>query len=139
MAAIAKSGIPSPVQLAIPTTNKYANLIAGEELAAGDAVFMQDADGLMYKSKENCGSSSSSHSEASRVDGYAAVQTKPNEAVTVMYGIVIAYADVEQTPGVPMFLSCDVAGGLDDVAANSEAIQIGLTLTKGRIHLKQSW
>jgi len=140
MALIAKSGKPSPVQLAIPTTNKYANMIAGEELFEGDAVFVQDSDGRVYKSKDNCGSSSSSSTiEGARVDGYAAVQTKVGEAITVFYDIVFAYAAATQTPGIPLYLSCDINGGLDDVAAKSDSKQIGLTLTKGRIHLKQSW
>ncbi len=140
MALIAKSGTPSPVQLGIPSTNKYADMIAGEELFAGDAVFIQDSDGRVYKSKEQCGSSSSDSTvEASRVDGYAAAGTKPVEAVTVLYDIVLAYAAVDQTAGIPVYLSCDVNGGLDDVKPINDAPQIGLTLTKGRIHLKQSW
>ncbi len=140
MALIAKSGTPSVVQLGIPTTNKYANMIAGEELFAGDALFVQDADGRVYKSKDNCGSSSSSSTdEGSRVDGYAAVQTKVGEAVTVFFDVVWAYAAVTQTPGIPLYLSCDVNGGLDTVKSKSDSKQIGLTLTNGRIHLKQSW
>lgn len=140
MAAIAKSGTPTPVQLAIPTTNKYSDLVAGEELGAMDAVFIDDADGKVYKSKETTGAASSaSESEVSRVDGYAAVATKPGNPVTVLYDIVVAYAAATQTAARPVYLSGSVNGGLDTAAANSQAIQIGMTLPKGKIHLKQSW
>ncbi len=146
MSAIAKLGTPSPVQLAIPTTNKYAGLIAGEQLGPGDACFIQDADGQVYKSNETAGggpsgpsSSSASEAEGSRVDGYAAVSTKPSDPVTLLYDVVFAYAALTQTPGVPVFLSAVVEGGIDDTQENSDTPQIGLTLGSGKIHLKQSW
>lgn len=146
MAAIAKSGTPSPIQLAIPTTNKYADLVAAEDLGAGDACFIDDANGQVYKSNETIGggggvaeNSSASEAEGSRVDGYAATAVKTGNPVTLLFDVVFAYAAPTQKAGVPVYLSGSVDGGLNDAAANSQSPQIGLTLTKGRIHLKQSW
>ena len=137
-----KSGVPSPVTLAIPATEKFSDILAGEDLGPADACYIDDANGRAYKSKANAGgSSSASQIEARRVDGYAAVQTKTGDPVTLLRVCVWRYFAVDHAAGIRLYLSSDYAGGLADhrPGGHEDNPQIGLTLSKGRVLLKPSW
>lgn len=130
MAAIGKSGTPSPCSTLIPPTHRISELVAGEALAAGDAVYVA-ATGKVLRS------TGAAANAAAKVDGFAAMAASINEAVTLITDCDWHYG-AGLTPGARLFLSGAVAGGLDDVASIGGTAPIGFALDATRVRLFQS-
>lgn len=103
MAAIAKSGTPSPATRTPPQNEQISGLRAGEAIAAGDLCTIA-ADGTVMLA---------SGAEVAR--GVAAMEAPVGEAVTLYRSIRFGYG-AALTPGTTVYLSGTVGGGLDDAA-----------------------
>ena len=129
MAEIAKSGKPSLASVTY-MYNHMSGLIAGEAIAAGDACYIK-SDGKAWKA------SGAAAGAAAQVYGFAAQDSSVNEAVTLVYDVRIKYG-AALTPGVKVFLSGTVAGGLADAASTGGTAAIGVVVDATRIHVWQS-
>jgi hypothetical protein len=107
MAAIAKSGTPRPCS-DVSQHNKLT-LIAGEAIAAGDAVYIK-SDGKFWLA------SGASAAAAADFFGLATTDAPVGEACTAAFGCRFYYGS-GQTPGALAYLSPTVAGGLDTANA----------------------
>lgn len=129
MAAVAKSGTPSPCTVIFcPGHQVGSGLIAGEAIAAGDACYIKGADGLVYKS------TGAAANEAANVDGFAPMKANSGEAVTLLTDLDFHYG-AALTPGVRYFLSGTTAGGLDTVASTGGVIAVARALDATRIRV----
>jgi hypothetical protein len=139
MAEVTKTGTPT-VSTAAPigAEHRLTGLTAGEEIAAGDAVYIKASDGLVYKA------TGAAANEAARVAGFAPTPASAGEAVSIYRGMNVAYgpkvAAVAVNPGTPLYLSGTVAGGLADAASTGGTIAIAYVIdTDGRIFFKSNW
>lgn len=134
MAEVTKSGTPS-LATPFPTPETIiTGLLAGEAIAAGDAVYLKGSDGRIYKA------SGAAANEAARVLGFAAAAADAGEAVSVIRafsGAIMGYkAMIGATPapaGTRFYLSGTVAGGLADTASTGGTEVIAFALGDGRI------
>jgi hypothetical protein len=128
MAAITKTGIPSLATLAPPPALQIGGLVAGEALVAGDAVYIKAADNKVWKA------TGAAATEAAIVAGFAWMTADVGEAVTIVFGVVFRYG-AGLTPGVPLYLSGTVAGGLDTAASTGGTRRIAQVIDATRIFL----
>lgn len=114
MADVSKTGTPTISTATPPYNCRITGLLAGEALAAFDAVYIKQSDGLVYKAD------ASADDEGAVVAGFAAAASSAGEAVTVVWDVVVAYgANISGTlkgPGVLLYLSAATAGALADAA-----------------------
>ena len=129
MAAIAKSGTPSICTAAPPTSCSVSGLVAGEAINSGDACYIKNADGKVYKS-----TAATATDPAALVHGYAPTSYSAGDAMSLYWDVNFAY-DSGLTPGKPVFLSGSTAGALVDAAADATLAPIGLTIDAKRIWL----
>ena len=130
MAAIAKSGTPSPSSLLLPEHEKITGLLAGEAIAAGDACYIK-SDGKVWLS------TGAAANAAAKVDGYAFQATAVDEAVTLLRNCRWRYG-AGLTPGARVFLSAATPGALSDVATTGGTAPIGYVVDATRIQLSES-
>lgn len=128
MVAVAKTGIPSLTTLAPPPANQIAGLVAGEALAAGDAVYIKAADNKVWKA------TGAAATEAAIVPGFAWMAADVGEAVTIVFGVVFRYG-AGLTPGIPLYLSGATPGGLDTAASTGGTRRIAQVIDATRIFL----
>lgn len=128
MAQVAKSGTPS---LCSPTTQNesIAGLVAGEALAAFDAVYIK-SDGKIWKSN------GTSANAAAKVRGYAAQAVGAGEPITIYLNPRVRYG-AGMTPGTTLFLSA-TAGTLSDAATTGGTAPIGFVVDATRVQLYPS-
>lgn len=132
MAAVAKSGTPSiSTPLASPE-QRLSGLLAGEAIAAGDACYINSADGKLYRS------TGAAANAAAQVDGFAASSAAVGEALTIYFGINFRYG-AGLTPGTSLFLSGTTAGGLDTAASTGGTVVIARILDDSRIYVRKSY
>lgn len=117
MAAVAKSGVPSPATRTPPQNEHIPGLRAAEAIAGGDLCTI-GSDGLVRRSVTT-----------NRVHGVAGVQAASGEAVTLYRNIRFGYGK-GLTPGTLVRLSATVPGGLDD--AGTEQV-VGYTVDAERV------
>lgn len=130
MAEIAKSGTPSLASVLPPASNKLTGKLAGEAIAAGDACYIR-SDGKLYLS------TGAAANAAAQVDGFAAEAAAANEAVTLLYGVHIRYGSA-LTPGVKLYLSGTVSGGLADAASLGGTGWVAKVVDAERIYVQKS-
>ncbi len=130
MAEISKTGIPSLASQTPPANNKITGLLAGEDIAAGDACRIDTAGRVLRASGAAAGVNA-------QVRGYAQVAAKTGEAVSLYFGIIMRYASA-LTPGANLFLSGTVPGGLADAASVGGVAPIGFVVDAARVHLDRS-
>lgn len=130
MVAIAKVGTPSLASLT-PGQDKTINgLVAGEAIAAGDACYINAADGKAWRS------TGTAVNAAAKVRGYALGPAGVNEPVTLVYDVVMRYGS-GLTPGADVFLDT-AAGGLNTAATTGGTAPIGWVRDATRIWLGMS-
>jgi hypothetical protein len=131
VAAIAKSGTPSLSSLNLdPGAQKLPALIAGEDLAAMDACYI-NASGLVIRS------TGAAASAAAKVRGYAPTSIKSGEPVSLIFNVSVNYGS-GLTLGSDVFLSGATAGGLDTAVSTGGTAPIGFVEDATRIYLFQS-
>ncbi len=131
MAEIAKTGIPSLASQTPPANNKVTGLLAGEDIAAGDACRIDPVAGRVFRS------SGAAAGANAKVRGYAQIAAKSGEAVSLYFGITMRYG-AGLAPGADVFLSGTVPGGLADAASIGGTAPIGFVVDATRIHLGRS-
>jgi hypothetical protein len=132
MAAVSKSGTPSPCTLLYGPEHQISGLIAGEAIVAGDACYIKGADGKVYKA------TGAAATEAAIVAGFAAKGYASGAGVTLLYGVDFYYGS-GLTPGIPVYLSGTTAGGLVDAASTGGTTPIGTVVDATRVYLKKTY
>lgn len=129
MATLTKAGTPSLATYLPPASCQTAGLLAGEDLAAGDACYIK-SDGKVWRS------TGTAVAAAARCDGFAAMATKAGEAVTLFFDVVFRYA-TGLTPGERVYVSA-TAGALDDAATTGGTAPVGYAIDATRVMLRRS-
>lgn len=128
MAAVAKSGTPSPCTVIFcPGHQVGSGLIAGEAIAAGDACYIK-SDGLVWRA------TGAAANAAALVDGFAAMKANSGEAITLLDKVDFHYG-AALTPGARYYLSGATAGGLDTVASTGGTVAIAKAIDATRIRV----
>lgn len=130
MADIAKSGVPSLASREPPANTRVTGLLAGEDIAAGDACYIKN-DGKVWRS------TGAAANAAAKVRGFAAAAAKSGEAVTLFADVVFNYGS-GLTPGASYYLSGATAGALADAASTGGTGEIGFAIDATRIMLMRS-
>lgn len=131
MSAIAKAGKPA-LATAVPGFEHSVNgLKSGEPIAAGDACYISNANGRVYRS------SGAAVAAAAKVRGYAQADASVGEPVSLYHGIAMRYG-AGLAPGVDVYLSGTVPGGLDDAPSTGGTAAIGFTIDDTRVFLARS-
>lgn len=115
-----------------------SGLICGEDLAKGDACYIKQADGLVYKSGGS--GVTALTQEGAAIHGYAATDCKiaSKDAVTLYDGIDWVYGS-GLTAGKPVYLDVSAAttGRLNDTSGITSTIRAcGYIIDATRIRLK---
>lgn len=132
MAELTRTGTPSLATAHPPANTRITGLLAGEDLAAGDACYVKTSDGKVYKS------TGAAVAAAAKVRGFASQDTKLGEAVTLMHGVVFGWGTTVLSPGADYFLSGTTAGGLADAASTGGTSPVAWALDASRMFVRQS-
>lgn len=133
MAEVTKTGTPTPSNPLAVANNSITGLLAGEALAAGDAVYLKGADGRVWKA------TGAAANAAAKARGFAAKAADAGFPCTVLTrGVHLAYGPlvsaVAVAAGSDLYLSGTVAGGLADAASTGGTTPIAYVIdTDGRI------
>jgi hypothetical protein len=131
MAEIAKSGTPSLASTLPPSNCRITGLLAGENIAAGDACYIKASDGRAWRS------TGAAVAAAAKVRGWAAEAAKAGQPVTLLLNVNMLYG-AALTPGADYFLSGTVAGGIADAASVGGTGPIAFAVDATRIHVMAS-
>jgi beta-glucosidase-like glycosyl hydrolase len=96
----------------IDANDKCTGLIAGEAIAAGDAVYIK-SDGKVWRA------TGAAVAPAAVVRGFALIAAQVGEAVTFAWDVRLRYG-AALTPGASYYLSGTVVGGLADAASTGK-------------------
>lgn len=129
MAEVAKSGRPSLATVLPGQEHQINGVLAGEAIAAGDFVYVKASDGKAYKA------TGAAANEAARARGIVLQAAVAGDGVTIMSGITAHYG-AALSPGVPLYLSGTVAGGLADAASTGGTTEIAYPVDSTRIKIK---
>lgn len=127
MAEITKSTTASMSTLLPEPALRESELLAGEAIAVCDACYIK-SDGLVWKA------TGAAANAAARVRGFALAAASVNDPVTLVHDVVIRYGTA-LTPGVDLFLSGTVAGGLADAASTGGTSPIAYVKDATRIRV----
>jgi hypothetical protein len=130
MAELTKAGSPSLATVNPPANNRLTGLHAGEALGAGDACCIH-ADGNVYRSD------GSAAGPNARVHGFSSVAVPQGEAVTLLHGVNIRYAQ-NLVPGTPYYLSGTVLGGLADAPSRGGTAAVAFAFDPTRLFTRQA-
>jgi hypothetical protein len=134
MAEITRTGTPSVANNLVPDTCRLGPFDVGEDIAAGDACYIKQSDGKVYRSI-----GTTLNAAAAKVDGYAAMPAKVamREKVTLYENVDFGgYSGL--TPGKDLFVSASVAGGLADAATTGGTGAVARTITATLIRVFRS-
>lgn len=132
MAEIPKSGRPTLSNLLPPPPFRLSGLVAGEDLAAGDACYIKAADGKVWRA------SGAAANAAAKVRGFAAEAAGAGQGVTLLRNVNIAYG-TGLAPGTDLYLSGTVQGGLADAPSTGGLNPIAFVFDASRIHVGPGW
>lgn len=138
MSEIVRTGVPSPATRAPGHECFTSGLFAGVAIAAGDACYIKGSDGTVNLADGTAAD------EKAIVAGYAMKAASIGEAVTLGRGFNLAYGPKIVTtpvsPGVPLYLSATVPGGLADAATTGGINPVAYVVdTDGRMFIKSDW
>lgn len=129
MAEISKSGTPSLASVQPGYEHQINGVVAGEALAAGDFVYIKQSDGRVYRA------TGAAANEAARARGIVLQAAAIGDGVSVLSGVQVRYG-AALPPGVPLFLSGAVTGGLADAASTGGTAEIAYAVDATRIRVK---
>ena len=130
MADIAKSGTPSLASVLPGQNDQHAGLLAGENIAAGDACYIKN-DGKVWRS------TGAAANAAAKVRGFALEACNAGEACTIVFDVVFRYGS-GLTPGADYFLSGATAGALADAASTGGTAPIAYAVDATRVAVTRS-
>lgn len=128
MAEIPKTGVPSYSSVTPHQASTIVGLLAGEEIAAGDACRIDAPTGRVYRA------SGAAAGANARVAGFSFVPASAGDAVTLVTDGNFRYA-AALTPGALYFLSGTIAGGIADTASTGGTKAVGYALDTTRIRI----
>jgi hypothetical protein len=133
MAEVTRTGTPSLAGQRPAPEHRRAGLVAGEDVTAGDALYLKASDVKFYKA------TAAAANEAVRVKGLAAKTTKAGDPVVALRGCTMQYgpnvAGTPTNPGAYLYLSATVAGGLADATAVNAPRPVAEVLDNGAIFI----
>jgi hypothetical protein len=124
MATIAKSGTPSPSTRTPPPSCQITGLVAGEAIAAGDAIYLK-SDGKWWLANGTAATA------PSLAVGIAPAAASVGEAVSCYFGMCFHYG-AGMTPGVRLYVSA-TPGALDDAATTGGSVPFAIVVDANRI------
>lgn len=130
MTAVAKSGTPSLASVLPPQNCQLAGLLAGENIAAGDACYVNSSGAVMR-------STGAAANAAAKVRGFAAEAVNSGEAVTLVWDVNLRYGS-GLTPGADYYLSGATAGGLDTATSTGGTAPVAFAVDATRVRVMQS-
>ena len=137
MAVVAKSGVPSPSTLEWPASCQIGSgLICGEDLDEGDACFIKQSDGKVYKSGGS--GVTALTDEGANIHGFAAEKclSAQADAVTLLTDLTWRYG-ASLTAGDKVYLDVSAAtkGRLNDAIGVAGLPPAGIIIDATRIRL----
>lgn len=136
MANVSKTGTPTISTGAPPPTSMLTGLLAGEAIAAGDAVYIKTSDGKLWIA------TGAAATEPAEAIGLACVPASADEPLTVALfgsGLMFAYgpniAGTATAAGTPLFLG--TGGLLADAATTGGVAAVAFVVGDGRICLRR--
>jgi hypothetical protein len=121
---------PSFATVLPPPACRITGLLAGENLASGDVVYIA-ADGTVMKA------TGAAANAAAKVRGMVVIPTDAGEAVTIVRGCEVRYANA-LTPGANVYVSGVTAGNLADAASTGGVSPCGFVVDAQRIFITGS-
>ncbi|MBA2449714.1 MAG: hypothetical protein H0V51_16960 [Chloroflexi bacterium] len=130
MTEITKAGTPSVSSALTLPANRINGLLAGEDIAAGDACHI-GGNGKAYRSI------GAIVDEAADVRGFAAGEASSGEAVTLAFDVTMRYG-AALTPSDTLYLSGTVRGGLANSPSLGGTEPVAFVVDATRIHVLQN-
>ena len=130
MAEIGKVGTPAVTSVLTLPANRISGVLAGEDIAAGDACYI-DGNVWVYRSI------GAAPGEAADVRGFATAAARRGEAVTLAFDVTMRYGEA-LPPSDGLYLSATVPGGLADVPSPGGTEPVAYVVDATRIHVLQS-
>jgi len=131
MAEIAATAVPSLASVEPPASNRITGLVAGAVLRAGDACYINAADGKVYPS------TGAAVAAAAKVHGWAAMAAAVGDGITLFFNVNLRYA-AALVPGASYFLSGTNPGGIADAASTGGTGIIAFAVDATRLHVMLS-
>ena len=130
MAEIRKVGTPSVSSVLTLAANRLAGARAGEDIAAGDACYI-DGAGWVQRS------SGAAPGLAADVRGFAATAACSGDLVTLVFDVTMRCGE-NLSPEASLYLSAVVPGGLADAPSPGGPSPVAFVVDATRIHVLQS-
>ena len=108
-------------------------LWAGETIQAGDACYIKQADGRLYRSL------GAAANAAAVVDGFAAENCDATRGLTLYRGVHFNYSAGGLQPGTSYYLSGTVPGGLTDAPSTGGTTVIARSIDASKIYVRTSY
>jgi hypothetical protein len=130
MAEITRVGIPAVLSVLTLAANRINGSLAGEDIAAGDACYI-DSDGKVHRS------SGSTAGDAADVRGFATTEAESGRAVSLAFDVTMRYGE-DLPEDRNLYLSGAVPGGLADSPSPGGTRPVAFVVDATRIHVLQS-
>ncbi len=130
MVEITRAGTPSVLSVLPLAANRITGVLAGEDIAAGDACYI-DRNVWVYRS---IGAAADA---AADVRGFATAVAKRGEAVILAFDVTLRYGE-DLPPSDGLYLSGKVPGGLADTPSAGAAMPVAFVVDATRIHVLPS-
>ena len=130
MAEIRKVGTPSVSSVLTLPANRIVGARAGENIAAGDACYI-DGTGRVQRS------SGAAPGPAADVRGFAATAASSGDPITLVFDVTMRCSE-HLPPDASLYLSAVVPGGLADAPSPGGSSAVAFTVDATRIHVLQS-
>lgn len=128
MAELSKSGTPSYSSVTPPQADTIVGLLAGEDIAAGDACYIKSSDGRIWRA------TGAANDALARVSGFAFTAAYAGDPVTLVTNGNFRYG-AGMTPQTRYYLSGTVAGGLADAASTGGTKVVAYAIDATRIRI----
>jgi hypothetical protein len=137
IAEIAKAIVPVLATTLPGDPMRFPPLPVGEDIAAGDACYVKQSDGKVWRSD---GSGSGVLGGSAEVDGFASLPAKvaQRDVVSLYHDVNFRYGS-GLTPGKLLYLSTTVLGGLTDVVGAKQINPIARTVDATRIRVNRTY
>jgi hypothetical protein len=126
MATIAKSGTPSLSTRGPCPAHRPTGLVAGEDIAAGDLVYVKN-DGKLWRANGTAATA------PALAVGFAAAASKSGEACTPLFGCCMYYG-AGLTPGARYYASA-TPGAIDDAATTGGTVPVAYAWDATQIYI----
>ena len=134
MAEIERVGTPAVLFVLPLAANRISGLLAGEDIAAGDACYIKGNGKSKGKAYRSIGATAD---EAADVRGFAVAEATSGEAVMLAFDVTMRYGE-DLPPSDGLYLSATIPGGLADSPSPGGTEPVAFVVDATRIHVLQS-